>query len=189
MSNAALDRAWAAELPGTDKLVLVYLADKARDREGLIVRHSQLTIASRCGLAERSVRYALRRLEGAGYLHPIHYAGRSSAYRVFPDMEPAQAGPRPAETPARRAGVTPAPHAAPPAPHAGAPAPRAAPPAPRAAVPSPSPRGSSPSGSPGPILQSGGEGSRKGNGIHNAGLERLQRLTADLAARKRNPTL
>jgi DNA-binding transcriptional regulator PaaX len=74
------------ELPlgPTDKLVLVKLADYARD-DGGNVYPSVATVARECWLSERSVRYALGRLLKAGHIRKEVPAGRyrPATYRVM----------------------------------------------------------------------------------------------------------
>lgn len=76
---------WPIKLPSTDKLVLACLADHADD-DGLAYP-GMARIAACCGLTERAVRAAMRRLESCQLVTVVELerAARSRRYRVTPD--------------------------------------------------------------------------------------------------------
>jgi Helix-turn-helix domain len=74
--------AWATNLPHTDKLVLLALADNAND-EGFCWP-SVATLAIKCGMEERSVSRVMERLESAAHLTRKERPGRSNTYVVHP---------------------------------------------------------------------------------------------------------
>lgn len=74
--------AWQAALPHADKIVLLALSDNAND-EGHCYPSIQ-TIATKCGMDERSVFRVMGRLEDGGHLTRKERRGRSSIYRVHP---------------------------------------------------------------------------------------------------------
>jgi len=65
--------AWAInqDLPCTDKMVLLMLANRTNKDNGQCTP-SMARLAKDCGLSERTARDAIRRLEIAGYLQTIH---------------------------------------------------------------------------------------------------------------------
>src|ERR1022692_2851826 len=77
-----MTQVWQLDLPCTDKIVLLALADHANDTG--ICWPSITTIAKKTSLAERSVRYSLRRLEKAGHLSTQNRYGRSHLFSVTP---------------------------------------------------------------------------------------------------------
>lgn len=87
MSNKVLNLAWSSNLGGacgTRKLVLVRLADFARD-DGTSVYPSLATIVSHTGLSERTVRTALRELEAMSVLVVVRRGGgreKTTRYRI-----------------------------------------------------------------------------------------------------------
>lgn len=76
---------WSVQLPHTDKLVLLALADNAND-EGTCWP-SINTLRGKCGMDERTVRRVIDRLEAAGHLTQVHYLGRSSTFTVHPGQK------------------------------------------------------------------------------------------------------
>lgn len=66
MSNALIDRAWALAVSSTDKIVLLYLADRANVAG--TCWPSVATIAAKTSLSDRAVQIAIKRLEGGGHL-------------------------------------------------------------------------------------------------------------------------
>lgn len=76
---------WELALPPTEKIVLLALADQASD-EGRQCWPSVARIARRCGLAHRTIRDALGRLEAKGHLTRDHRDGATTDYRIHPDM-------------------------------------------------------------------------------------------------------
>lgn len=78
MSWKALNAAW--ELNGlhhTEKLVLVYMADKANPSEGDLFWMKQATIARACGLTERTVMRVQAALMDAGHISLAANKGRA----------------------------------------------------------------------------------------------------------------
>lgn len=67
MSIALQTKVWRADIDSTAKLVLLRLADFADDGGGSVFA-SIPRIAADCGLGERTVQIAMRRLEAAGLL-------------------------------------------------------------------------------------------------------------------------
>ncbi len=100
--------AWAIDLPMSEKLVLLALADNAND-EG-VCWPSVTSLVKKCSAAERTVRGAISSLAKAGHLTVHERAGRSNYYTVHPlqEMHPCKSC-----TPAGSA-PTPAPDAPPP---------------------------------------------------------------------------
>ena len=83
--NALLNAAWKVRgLTGTEKLVLIRLADRA-DRDGKCYP-GQKSIADDCCISVRTVRKAIKSLTAKGHLVILQFAGYSSAttYRVTP---------------------------------------------------------------------------------------------------------
>lgn len=74
---------WELNLPPGEKLVLLALADQAND-EGTHCWPSVATISKRSGQNERTVRRALRSLEGKGHLTCNERRGTSTNYVVHP---------------------------------------------------------------------------------------------------------
>ena len=97
-------------LSGTEKLVLLALADNANDAGECFPSMSML--AQKTCVCERAVRNAIRDLEAAGYVSSASRAGTSTLYRIHttpaPNAAPARRAPRHQMPP------TPAPDASPP---------------------------------------------------------------------------
>lgn len=66
-----LSRAFRLQLPATDKLVLCCMAWRAQ-RDGSQIRVTQDAIAVTCGMSDRSVRDAIKRLLALGILVKVH---------------------------------------------------------------------------------------------------------------------
>lgn len=66
MSNALIDRAWPLAVSSTDKIVLLYLADRANAAG--TCWPSVATIAASASLSDRAVQMAIKRLEEGGHL-------------------------------------------------------------------------------------------------------------------------
>jgi hypothetical protein len=87
MSIEAFRLAWQTDLPhGSDKLVLLALADYASDKGEAWPSNS--TIGTKCSRSEQTVRDALRRLAEAGHVTRIDRAGQTSIYRIHPIVTP-----------------------------------------------------------------------------------------------------
>lgn len=80
MSYALTALAWRVRLPGTQKLVLLALAETAgEDGSGFLLMS---TMVERCGLGDRTVQGALRSLESIGLVRRTYRAGRSTLFHV-----------------------------------------------------------------------------------------------------------
>lgn len=86
---------WDLDLPPSEKIVLLALADQANDA-GRNCWPSVPTIARRSSQGERTVRRALQSLESKGFLSIHHRTGTSSQYHIHL---------RQSETPANLTGV------------------------------------------------------------------------------------
>lgn len=118
--------AWSTDVPHTEKIVLLALADNAND-EGHCYP-SVATLVKKCGLSERAVQGAITRLASSGHLTCHERTGRSTIYKVHPRIScaPAQDAPpqemRPAPSaPTPAAAALPPPQDVHPTPAAGAP--------------------------------------------------------------------
>ena len=72
--------AWAVRLRGTEKLVLIRLADLA-DRDGASWP-AVSRVARDTGLCDRAVRYAITAIENAGFLTRESHGSRGTIYRL-----------------------------------------------------------------------------------------------------------
>ena len=77
--------AWKVRLPQSDKLLLLALADNAND-QGLCWPSVQ-TLSQKCGLDDRTIQRAIKRLTDADHLTVNHRTGRSSYYTVHPRQD------------------------------------------------------------------------------------------------------
>lgn len=80
VSVYALSACWLIELPPTQKLVLIALADQANDKGECWP--GATSISKRTGLSDRTIRRAMRDLEDAGYLRTRFRSGHSSMFTV-----------------------------------------------------------------------------------------------------------
>lgn len=112
MSISLMTDVWRMDLPTTDKMVLLALADAANDAgvTWLAVaskRDDKQDLLKKTSLSERAVQMAIQRLCDAGHLHRDERPGRGVIYNVTPPqyMHPrTTCAPAPdAPTPARRA--------------------------------------------------------------------------------------
>ena len=94
MSIKLMSVVWELNLPPGEKLVLLALADQAND-EGTHCWPSGATISKRSGQNERTVRRALRSLEGKGHLTCNERRGTSTNYVVHPGHHAPQTIPPP----------------------------------------------------------------------------------------------
>lgn len=84
MSLDLMRRVWSLGIPATAKMVLLSLADQAKD--DCVCWPSQPQIAKRCSLTERAVRSQLLWLEGADLLHREVKAGIGTTFTLtLPD--------------------------------------------------------------------------------------------------------
>ncbi len=115
MSNALLTRSLPLAMSPADKVVLIVLADAARDPDAadrpsltwLPIRGRAGTcgLVERTCLGERTVQRALRSLEAAGHISIEQIPGRGAKYKVHPlhNGTPATVAPRRSGTPATAA--------------------------------------------------------------------------------------
>ena len=100
-----MSKAWDQSLPSTDKLVLLALADWSDDQGRCWPSIAQLK--DKCGLSERAVQAAIKRLVGGGHLSRQENVGKGVNYNVHPRSSRTPANNAPpqetTETPARRA--------------------------------------------------------------------------------------
>ena len=107
---------WPLDLPATDKMVLIALADAASD-EGvtwLPVKslRGALDLSRKCGLAERTIQGAIARLAAAGLLSRVERPGRGVIYTLTPAADAPPQPLRPAADAPTPAAAAPAPAAA-----------------------------------------------------------------------------
>lgn len=110
MSIVLMTAVWPLDIPSSDKLVLLALADAAHD-DGITwmavrtKREGKLDILTKTSLSERSIQGAIRRLCSDGYLHRKENPGRGVVYLVDPERtgDPDFAIPFPFQTPAKSA--------------------------------------------------------------------------------------
>ena len=106
--------AWQVQLPSSDKLVLLALADNAND-EGHCFP-SVATLMDKCGMGERTVQDIIARLKSADHVTCHYRTGRSTVYTVHPRINRTGAVAAPPQQPHPTPAV-----AAPPPPHFAAP--------------------------------------------------------------------
>lgn len=82
MSIKIMDLVWALPLPDSEKIVLLALADYAKNNG--TCWPSIRTIAEKCSKAERTVQYALSSLEQKGHLTRVQKPGAGCIYTVHP---------------------------------------------------------------------------------------------------------
>lgn len=87
MSIRVMTAAWAVDLPATDKLVLLALADCAND-EGTCWP-GLASLVSKTGKCKRSLQESLRALDKAGHITRKENPGKGMLYTVHPVAKPA----------------------------------------------------------------------------------------------------
>lgn len=108
MSIAIMTQVWRMDLPSTDKMVLLALADAAND-DGVTWmavrsrREGKLDIIQKTSLSERAIQNAMKRLEESGHISREMRDGKGTIYTVFPDPRTTCTPAAGAQTPARRA--------------------------------------------------------------------------------------
>lgn len=118
MSIAIMTEVWKLQgLSGTEKLVLLALADNANDAGECFPSVSML--ASKTCVCERAVRNAIRDLEAMGYVSSESRAGTSTLYRIH--TTPALNAPRHQMPTTPASDAAPPRHVVPPTPARGAP--------------------------------------------------------------------
>lgn len=107
-----MSRVWSLDMPTTDKMVLLALADAAND-EGITwialasKRADKLDLLKKCSLSERAIQGAIKRLCDHRFLTRLERTGRGVIYTVYPagDAPPQEMrGAGDAPTPAAGAG-------------------------------------------------------------------------------------
>lgn len=106
MSWRATRRLWNIELPTSQKVVLMCLADMADSRG--ICWPSVAYIGKRTGLCDRTIQNALKMLSDAELIECVAMPGRSNTYRVDPRNNCATQPPQPLRGPAQSLRTTPA---------------------------------------------------------------------------------
>ena len=86
MSIALMTLAWKADMPTGRKFVLLSLCDNANDQGECYP--SVATIAERCSMGVRTVQGHIADLESAGLLARHERGGRSTVYKIKPDLFP-----------------------------------------------------------------------------------------------------
>lgn len=116
MSIALMALAWPLDIPTTEKMVLLALADAANDAgvTWIAVRSKtakKMDLLKKCSLSERALQGAIKRLVVAGHLSRKEVPGKGVTYTVHPISTPAANAPRSkcapqqtAQTPAADAG-------------------------------------------------------------------------------------
>lgn len=89
MSVLLMSEVWRLDLPATDKMVLLALADAANDDGVTWIavqsrRAGKMDLLSKCSLGERAVQGALKRLCEAGYLARKDVVGKGVIWTVTP---------------------------------------------------------------------------------------------------------
>jgi hypothetical protein len=82
MSVRVMSAVWELDLPASEKLVLLALADCAND-EGLCWP-SMSTIAKKCSKSDRTVQTSIKALADAGHLTRHEVLGRGCSYHIHP---------------------------------------------------------------------------------------------------------
>lgn len=93
MSVALMSLVWKVDLPASEKLVLLALADCANDEGGCWP--SMRTLVSKCSKSERTVQAAIKALVDAGHLTRDERLGKGCFYTVHPreNCTPAKTAP------------------------------------------------------------------------------------------------
>lgn len=109
MSIRMMTRVWNMDLPDSQKIVLLALADSAND-EGHCWP-SMASLSRKCSKGERTIQGVIKKLVEAGHVTRHEVPGKGCNYTVHPrrDCTPAETAPTPAETaphPRSRCGQT-----------------------------------------------------------------------------------
>lgn len=101
---------WALDMPATQKIVLLALADNANDEGDCYP--SVRTLVAKCGLSERAIQSVISKHQDAGHLHCNFRTGRSTIYKLHPRTTCTPAPPAPPQLvhPTPAAGAPPPPH-------------------------------------------------------------------------------
>lgn len=111
MSIKIMTLVWSLDMPATQKIVLLALADNANDEGDCYP--SVATLVAKCGLSERSIQSVISKHQDAGHLHCNFRTGRSTIYKLHPRSTCTPAAPAPPHL----VHPTPAPGAPPPPQH------------------------------------------------------------------------
>ena len=111
MSVRIMTAVWTVNLPDSEKIVLLALADSAND-EGLCWP-SMATLASKCSKSDRTVQAAIKSLVARGHMSRSEVPGKGCRYIIHPTPE-ATSPPKPlrGEETSPPKGATPTPEAA-----------------------------------------------------------------------------
>lgn len=105
MSIKLMTAVWEIDLPASDKLVLLALADCANDEGGCWP--SMATLVKKCSKGERTVQAAIKSLADAGHITRDERPGKGCFYTVHPrnNCAPAKSAPpqKKTKTPAKSA--------------------------------------------------------------------------------------
>lgn len=82
---------WSIDLPDSEKIVLLALADSAND-EGQCWP-SMATLARKCSKTDRTVQAAIKSLVAAGHVTRVEVPGKGCRYAVHPQERPEMASP------------------------------------------------------------------------------------------------
>lgn len=82
MSMAYCKAAWNAAVPGARKIVLLALADVARDDDDGLCWPSVATLTKLCGTSERSIQAHLNWLEAGGFVTRVFRQGSRTRYQL-----------------------------------------------------------------------------------------------------------
>lgn len=96
MSIRIMSAVWEIDLPDSEKLVLLALADCAND-EGHCWP-SMKTLANKCSKSDRTVQATIKRLVEAGHLSRVETVGKGCHYYVHPDAASEMEGYQPPAT-------------------------------------------------------------------------------------------
>ena len=100
MSVTLMAAVWPLDIPTTDKMVLLALADAANDSGVTWIavrskkRDEKLDILRKCSLSERAIQGAIKRLCATGHLDRAETPGKGVTYTVHPTQTPAADAPR-----------------------------------------------------------------------------------------------
>lgn len=100
MSVRVMTAVWEINLPASDKIVLLALADCAND-EGLCWP-GMATLVEKCSKGERTIQAAIQRLVTAGHLTRKPVPGKGVRYIVHPDTKAPPQNLRPAKSAPRK---------------------------------------------------------------------------------------
>lgn len=100
MSVKVMSLVWSLDLPDSQKIVLLALADSAND-EG-VCWPSMASLTKKCSKGERTVQGVIKELVSAGHMTRVERPGKGVLYTIHPNFEPKMQGHTPAEVAPRR---------------------------------------------------------------------------------------